>query len=144
MNKDIKNYRKMKKPILCLDFDGVIHSYTSDWKGADIILDPPVTGAFDFIIAAAKYFDIQIYSSRSSQPGGIEAMKVWFDYHWCIYNNLDYETTEMNQEGHILSYLKFPIQKPNAFLTIDDRSITFNGSWPIVEELLSFKPWNKK
>jgi hypothetical protein len=32
----------MTKPILCLDFDGVIHSYSSGWKGADVIPDPPV------------------------------------------------------------------------------------------------------
>lgn len=31
----------MGKPILCLDFDGVIHSYASGWKGADVIPDPP-------------------------------------------------------------------------------------------------------
>jgi hypothetical protein len=27
----------MGKPILCLDFDGVLHSYSSGWKGADVI-----------------------------------------------------------------------------------------------------------
>ena len=26
----------MSKPILCLDFDGVLHSYTSGWRGARI------------------------------------------------------------------------------------------------------------
>jgi hypothetical protein len=34
----------MRKPILCLDFDGVLHSYTSGWKGAAVIPDPPVPG----------------------------------------------------------------------------------------------------
>jgi len=38
----------MSKPILLIDFDGVIHSYTSGWQGAGVISDPPVEGAFDF------------------------------------------------------------------------------------------------
>ncbi len=42
------------KPILCLDFDGVIHSYTSGWKGADVIPDPPVEGAMQFIWDATE------------------------------------------------------------------------------------------
>ena len=39
-----------RKPIICLDFDGVIHSYTSGWKGAAVIPDPPVPGALEFIV----------------------------------------------------------------------------------------------
>jgi len=38
--------------LVCLDFDGVIHSYTSGWQGIESADDPPVPGAFDFIDTA--------------------------------------------------------------------------------------------
>lgn len=55
----------MSKPILCLDFDGVIHQYDSKWTQADEIHDGPVEGAMEFISNAQRYFTIAIYSSRS-------------------------------------------------------------------------------
>ena len=69
------------KPILCLDFDGVIHSYTSGWKGADVVSDPPVPGAIAFLREAVKFFRVAIFSSRSNQPGGIEAMAMFIGQH---------------------------------------------------------------
>lgn len=46
--------------------------------------------------------------------------------------------------GPGLESIDFAYEKPPAFLTIDDRAITFTGEWPDIEELKSFKPWNKK
>jgi hypothetical protein len=63
----------MGKPILCMDFDGA--RYTSGWKGADQIPDPPVPGAIAFLSKAKDAFDVQIFSSRSNQLGGIDAMR---------------------------------------------------------------------
>jgi hypothetical protein len=65
------------KPILCLDFDGVIHSYSSGWKGPRCIPDMPVNGALQFICEAMEYFTVDIYSSRSRYVGGKKAMKKW-------------------------------------------------------------------
>jgi len=43
----------------------------------------------------------------------------------------------------IQEQLHFPEHKPPAFLTIDDRAITFRGNWHDVDiaTLLAFRPW---
>lgn len=133
---DIADEPWPQKPILCMDFDGVIHSYTSGWLGADVIPDKPVPGAFDFLLEAIKHWSVRIYSSRSIQEGGIEAMKDWFKNRgW---------PCEFKKEGWVLNGLEFPYYKPPANMTIDDRAVCFDGTWPNPVELLSFKPWNKK
>ena len=127
----------MAKPILCLDFDGVIHSYSSGWKGADTIPDPPVDGAIAFMLVALSSFQVYIFSSRSNQRGGLQAMKYWLKHHA---RNAWYDSPA----GLGLENVIFATEKPPALVTIDDRAITFTGEWPRVEELLAFKPWNKQ
>lgn len=130
----------MSKPILCVDFDGVIHSYNSGWKGATVIPDPPVAGALRWLWKAAEFWDVKIYSSRTSQEGGVIAMR---DYlmSFAIHEFGDTESAE-----RFMSCISFPEQKPPAFLTIDDRAICFEGDWNELNpaDLLSFKPWNKR
>lgn len=127
----------MGKPILCLDFDGVCHSYASGWKGAAIIPDDPVPGLFEFLEQAAPVFDIQIYSSRSNQEGGIEAMQFWF-----VEQRRKWR--ESGGQGSEVISISFPTEKPSAFIGLDDRVLTFDGLWPDVGMLRNFKPWNKK
>lgn len=136
----------MKNPIICVDFDGVIHSYTSGWQGVAVIADPPVDRAIEWLIEhlpvpdaiggsfAPKYEGpiVQIYSSRSKSWFGRRAMRKWL-----IANGLPREYID---DG----ILKFPVKKPAAFLTIDDRAICFTGEFPSASEMMSFKPWNKK
>ncbi len=123
----------MSKPILCLDFDGVIHSYSSGWKGARNIPDPPVPGALDFICEAlANGWDVVIHSSRSRHWGGITAMRKWLRQHagnqWdCI--------------GASICDVRFARFKPSALLTIDDRAMRFSGAWPSMEACKEFKPF---
>lgn len=125
-----------KMPILCLDFDGVIHSYTSGWHGADVIPDPPVDGALAFLTASVSRFNVAIYSSRSHQPGGIDAMKAWLRHHL----NIAYEA----DGDAVFHHIDWPTHKPAAFLSIDDRALTFDGTWPSLDNLMEFRPWNKK
>jgi len=65
------------KPILCIDFDGVIHSYESGWKGPRNMPDMPVNGALEFLIIASESFQMHIFSSRSRYFGGRRAMRRW-------------------------------------------------------------------
>lgn len=127
----------MSKPILCLDFDGVLHSYTSGWQGADVVGDMPVPGAIAFMREAVKHFRVAIFSSRSLQPGGMEAMGQWLGYHVLNERLSDHEDVAW------ASAIEWPKEKPPAMVTIDDRAITFTGEWPAIETLLAFKPWNK-
>ena len=130
----------MTKPILCLDFDGVIHSYESGWKGADVIPDPPVPGALQFIAVAIGSFRVAIFSSRSNQPGGLRAMQQWFGY-WSVD---PVHGMPPNFNHGIWGEIEWPTEKPAAFLTLDDRALTFDGTWPTMDTLRNFKPWNKK
>ena len=117
--------------IIC-DFDGVIHSYTSGWKGADVIPDPPVPGAIEWINEMANHFQIAIFSSRSGQDGGIDEMRKYMMKH-----GLD---TEHLRENRVF----FAKDKVPALMSIDDRGFRFNGTFPSKLEIDSFKPWNKK
>lgn len=125
------------KPILCLDFDGVLHAYTSGWQGADVIPDPPVPGAFDFLRAADQHFTVAVYSSRSHQPGGLAAMQAWLRQ-WAE------RDAAPDADLHYLDRIQWPLEKPGAFVTLDDRALTFNGEWPAIEKLRSFRPWHKR
>lgn len=128
----------MNKPILCLDFDGVIHSYVSGWRGADIIPDPPVEGALEAILLYQEHFTVAILSSRSHQPGGLEAMRMW------LRNHLTGHLGSFMRAEYFVNHIEWPTSKPPAMVTLDDRALTFEGGWPSIEELLSFKPWYKR
>jgi len=122
-----------RKPILCLDFDGVCHSYTSGWQGATVISDPPVPGMWRFLEAAVQAFQVHIYSSRSHEIGGTEAMRRWFRQH----------AASQYRRDIVEKWLLFPLEKPPAMVTLDDRALTFTGVWPTVEALLAFEPWTR-
>jgi hypothetical protein len=145
-------------PILCLDFDGVLHQYTSGWKGADKIPDPPVPGAKDFILAAMQTFQVVVFSSRSHQHGGALAMAEYLVRKVGIpHGFIDWQSLVMQslatfgqcqhlERGQVMHPrpIQFPLNKPPAFLTLDDRAITFRGRWPDPARLAKFKPWNKR
>lgn len=152
----------MSKRTLCLDFDGVIHSYSSGWKGPRAIPDAPVAGALEFIVRSLRDWQLAIYSSRSGHLFGRWAMRRWLtaelikagqhpdttpQWWWdricetAFADPWDDEVAWAAQK--VVREIQWPRSKPPAFVSIDDRALTFTGTWPSSDSLKAFKPWNK-
>lgn len=126
------------KRIICLDFDGVVHEYKSKWVSSTVISDRMVPGTIEFIESAwDNGFDVAIFSSRSGDAGGIDTMRRW------LHAELVSAKKTHEEAAMFVDRLSFPTDKPPAFLSIDDRAWNFNGVYPSIEIVKSFKPWNK-
>ena len=95
---------------VCLDFDGVIHSYRSGWQGEATIPDPPIHGVREAIEKLRKTYRVVIHSARGRTAAGREAIRRWLEKHGI-------EVDEICE------------QKPPAFVYVDDRAIPFKGDW---------------
>lgn len=129
-----------KKPILAIDFDGVIHDYLNGWQGG-VIYGNVTPGFFEWAEQAAQLFELVVYSSRSKTPEGIDAMMVW------LYGQRKkWRADGGRHEIDAPLEFKFANEKPPAFLTIDDRCATFHGNWDLLSPsaLMKFKTWSQK
>ena len=64
------------KPTVVFDFDGVIHSYTSGWKGTAEIPDPPVPGIGEAITKLRQLgYRVVVVSTRCSTAEGMGAVR---------------------------------------------------------------------
>jgi 5'(3')-deoxyribonucleotidase len=109
----------MKKSI-CIDFDGVIHSYKSGWQGATVIPDAIMPGAKEAINELAKSFTIVIHTTRANTEEGYEATARWLDNRGVKWDTI---------EG-----------KPIAIAYIDDRAIRHNTWYGTMNELFDKEP----
>ena len=118
---------------ICVDFDGVLHHYTSGWKGEEVVADPPTPGAMEWLAGLQQdpRLQVAIYSSRSKHEAGVFAMRGWLREHGTPF-------------GVNVDTLLFPTEKPSAFLTIDDRAICFKGTFPTISEIHDFRTWTQR
>ena len=127
------------KPIICIDFDGVIHSYERGWQDGSIY-GSVVPGFFEWVERVRDHFKLVIYSSRSKSDDGVIAMGQWLHEQrnkWIAEGGKRNPTEPLEME--------FAHEKPPAFLTIDDRAIRFEGDWNAPElqpeAIAAFRPW---
>lgn len=114
----------MRKTIV-FDFDGVIQSYKSGWKGVNIISDPPVPGMKEVIQNLIDNdYEVVVVSTRSSTESGRAAMEAWF------------------VENDFPSEIKISAEKPPALVYVDDRAICFDGdASKLYSKIINFKTW---
>ena len=151
--------RRAFRPLLAIDFDGVIHSYERGWQDGTIYGDM-TAGFWVWAERASMAFTLVVYSSRSKTLEGRQAMRQWMEFQWskrCLQAGVQGVTlhdddrltvTEAGAEttgsGPRIEF-QFAAEKPAAWLTIDDRCVRFDGNWddPILSPdiMLGFKPW---
>ena len=116
----------MPRPTVVFDFDGVIHSYTTRWRAASVIPDPPVEGIREALREIRKYYRVVVVSSRCSQEDGIDAIREYL-------KRYDIEVDDI------------AVEKPPAVVYIDDRALTFDGHPErLLRKIRAFKPWNRR
>jgi hypothetical protein len=111
-----------KRRTVCLDFDGVIHSYRSGWCGEAVIPDPPIHRAAEAIARLRRSFRVVIHSPRCRTKAGRQAIQRWLTQHGI-------EVDDICEH------------KPPATVYLDDRALPFTGDWD--EAIAAIFAWRK-
>ena len=114
-----------------IDFDGVIHAYTTPWTVATEIHDDPVDGAFAFIRECIDNgYGVHIHTARANDATVERAMVEWFHRH--------------GLEFYYIDRLNISPLKKGAVIYIDDRGWRFEGVFPTLHLIEQLKQWNKE
>lgn len=125
---------------VAVDWDGVIHSYVSGWKGHSVLPDPPVEGAIAWLADLhAAGIEVVFFTCRftnwSNEIPWPKVRDACIKY--LIDNGLAPEIANSFEwwagEG-----------KPRVDLYVDDHGFRFEGTFPTVQEVKGLKDsWNK-
>ena len=105
-------------PTICLDFDGVIHTYTGGKGNDPSAMDEPIPGAQSAVLELQRLgYRVVIFTPRH-RPSVLDWLEQWG-----------------------FPFLEVTIVKPAAKVLLDDRAIQFQGEWsqPVIDSLHAFK-----
>lgn len=108
---------------IAVDFDGVLHQYVTPWEAADVIPDPPVEGAIEWLTNIVGHYRVVIFTTRGKTPEGRHAVLDWIAEHG-------------GPAG-----LTVTAEKGPALVYIDDRAWRFNGTFPAARTIRYARPW---
>jgi hypothetical protein len=116
---------------IAIDFDGVINSYTSGWRGATETDDPVVSAATAIDGLFNRGYKLIIFSTRANTLEGVETIREYIRRH--------------TENDPLADSIEITDRKPIADVYIDDRAIPFTGNWAeTLEQIETFKPWIEK
>ncbi|MDR1219703.1 MAG: hypothetical protein LBK73_08860 [Treponema sp.] len=117
--------------VVAVDFDGVINSYISGWKGPTETDAPVLSAAESLKTLYNRGYKVIIFSTRANTQEGIDTIREYLRKH-----------TENNE---LADTIEVTDQKPIADMYIDDRAIPFNGDWEeTLKRIEEFKPWTER
>jgi hypothetical protein len=120
-----------RKPTLAVDFDGVLHAYTTPWEATHVIPDTPVvddeTGesAIAWLLRMTESFQVVVHTARAADASGELAIRLW-----------------LADNGYDGPPLRVTAVKPPALAYVDDRGWRFEGRFPTEDEIRAVRQWN--
>lgn len=137
------------RPLVAVDFDGVIHDYREGWKDGTIYGEV-VPGFFEWLTRAQKHVTVTIHTSRVRAPTEAEMsekVRIVVDWLSARYKLWLATLPEPLPIEDCVYVWAVTCSKPAAIASIDDRAVRFDGNWSAPEldpaTLAQFKPWNK-
>lgn len=128
-----------RRQTIAVDFDGVIHSYTSPWVAPHVIPDPPVAGAISWLLSMVRHFDVVIFTTRAKTWRGRRAIAAWLLRHG------GEDAYHGTPDGPGLEEITISYEKIPAIVYIDDRAWRFDGThFPTRDEIWKAVPWGKR
>ena len=109
--RDGKEFRLPVKPVIAVDFDGVLHRYSKGWDDGSIY-DPPMPGTKAGMEQLRKHgYTLLIFSARNRNPDREEEMRAWLKEH-----EIPFDRIATLADG-----------KPFADVYLDDLAVRFEG-----------------
>ena len=111
-----------KRPVICVDLDGVLAKYDG-WRGKAIIGEP-VDGAIEFSRSLAEYADMIVWSARVRTAADAKLIRKWLEESGIVY--VDVFTGKGKPPAHAYVDDRAVVcepqkQGPGAFLAAEER-----------------------
>lgn len=130
-------------PVISVDFDGTVHSYEWGWQDGTIY-GTVIPGFFEWLMSVYEKFTVVIFSTRSAEKDKLDDMARWLNEQWIMWRHGEHGDNDAPEEIPVT----FSVDKPKAHVSIDDRTIRFDGHWDAqelqAEALAAFKPWTEQ